>query len=47
MFIKHWISIFGAPNYIFSDNGGEFIEDSFLYVWKVQGSLLTKDTTIL
>ena len=29
MFMKHWISIFGAPNYIFSDNGGEFIGDNF------------------
>ena len=29
MFIKHWISIFGAPNYIFSDNRGEFIGDGF------------------
>ena len=29
MFMKHWISIFGAPNYIFSDNGGEFIGDDF------------------
>ena len=27
MFMKHWISIFGAPNYIFSDSGGEFIGD--------------------
>ena len=29
MFIKHWIHIIGAPNYIFSDNGGEFIGDDF------------------
>ena len=29
MFIKHWIHIFGSPNYIFSDNGGEFISDDF------------------
>ena len=29
MFMKHWISIFYAPNYIFSDNGGEFIGDDF------------------
>ena len=29
MFIKHWISISGAPNYIFSDNGDEFIGDDF------------------
>ena len=27
--MKHWISIFGAPNYIFSDNGDEFIGDNF------------------
>ena len=29
MFIKRWIHIIGAPNYIFSDNGGEFIGDDF------------------
>ena len=29
MFMKHLISIFGGPNYIFSDNGGEFIGDDF------------------
>ena len=29
MFMKHWISIFGAPNYIFSDKRGEFIGDDF------------------
>ena len=29
MFMKHWISIFGAPNCIFSDNGGEFMGDDF------------------
>ena len=29
MFMKHWISIFGAQNYIFSDNRGEFIGDDF------------------
>ena len=27
--MRHWISIFGASNYIFSDNGGEFIGDEF------------------
>ena len=29
MFMRHWISIIGAPNYIFSDNGGEFIGEDF------------------
>ena len=29
MLMKHWISIFGVPNYIFSDNGGELIGDDF------------------
>ena len=29
MFIRHRISIFGDPNYIVSDNGGEFIGDDF------------------
>ena len=28
-FIKTWISIFGAPQKIFGDNGGEFIGDKF------------------
>ena len=28
-FIKTWISIFSAPQKIFSDNGGEFISDQF------------------
>ena len=30
MFMKHWISIFGAPNYIFSDKRGEFIGMIFM-----------------
>ena len=29
-FMKSWISIFGAPRKVFSDNGGEFIGDDFL-----------------
>ena len=29
VFMKHWIAIFGATRKIFSDNGGEFIGDSF------------------
>ena len=28
-FIKNWLSIFGAPKRLFSDNGGEFINDEF------------------
>ena len=28
-FIKNWLSIFGAPKRLFSDNGGEFISDEF------------------
>ena len=30
MLMKHWISNFGGPHYICSDNGGEFIRDSFI-----------------
>ena len=29
VFIKNWLSIFGAPKRLFSDNGGEFINDEF------------------
>ena len=29
VFIKNWLSIFGAPKKLFSDNGGEFIIDEF------------------
>ena len=28
-FTKNWLSIFGAPKRLFSDNGGEFINDEF------------------
>ena len=28
-FIKIWLSIFGAPKKLFSDNGGKFISDKF------------------
>ena len=28
-FIKNWLSIFGAPKRLCSDNGGEFISDEF------------------
>ena len=28
-FLKHWVSLFGIPREIFSDNGGEFIGDEF------------------
>ena len=28
-FIKNWLSIFGAPKRLFTDNGGEFISDEF------------------
>ena len=28
-FIKNWLSIFGVPKRLFSDNGGEFISDKF------------------
>ena len=28
-FIKNWLSIFGAPKRLFSDNGEEFISDKF------------------
>ena len=29
VFLKHWVSLFGVPRKIFSDNGGEFIGDEF------------------
>ena len=28
-FIKNWLSIFGVPKRLFSDNGGKFISDEF------------------
>ena len=28
-FLKHWVSLFGIPREIFSDNRGEFIGDEF------------------
>ena len=31
--IKNWLSIFGAPKRLFSDNGGEFISDEFYEIW--------------
>ena len=30
VFMKYWIAYFGSPNTVFSDNGGEFIGQSFL-----------------
>ena len=29
-FLKHWISIFGTPISVFSDNGGEFVSKDFI-----------------
>ena len=29
VFIKNWLSIFGAPKKLFSDNGGEFISEFY------------------
>ena len=29
MFMKYWISIFGAPNWSFGDNEGEFMSDFY------------------
>ena len=34
VFIKNWLSIFGAPKRLFSDNGGEFINDEFYEICK-------------
>ena len=34
MLMKHWISNFGGPHYICSDNGGEFIRDSFYDMYR-------------
>ena len=39
-FIKNWLSTFGAPKRLFSDNGGEFISDKF-YEIKVYTNLIT------
>ena len=36
MFIKQWICIFGAPHCIFSDNGVEFINNTFYKIVKLQ-----------
>ena len=30
--INQWIAIFGSPKTIFSDNGGEFIEEQFVKI---------------
>ena len=30
MFLKYWISLFGTPNILFSDNGGEFVSKDFI-----------------
>ena len=29
-FLKRWISLFGSPNTVFSDNGGEFVSNNLL-----------------
>ena len=29
-FLEHWISIFGTPISVFSDNGGEFVSKDFI-----------------
>ena len=31
-FLKHWISIFGTPISMFSDNGGEFASKGFINI---------------
>ena len=30
MFLKYWISLFGSPSKVFSDNGGEFVSKEFI-----------------
>ena len=37
-FMKSWISIFGAPRKVFSDNGGEFIGDDFFDMCETFGN---------
>ena len=32
IFMKHWIAIFGAPKTVFSENGEEFIGESFVEI---------------
>ena len=49
---KHWISIFGTPNFISSDNGGEYIADDFYdmcgkFDIKVSGMALAHEVTVL
>ena len=29
VFLRYWIAVFGAPNKVFSDNGGEFVGEAF------------------
>ena len=30
MFLKHWISQFGSPKNVFSDNGGECVSTDYI-----------------
>ena len=30
--MKHWIAIFGAPKTVFSENGEEFVGESFVEI---------------
>ena len=30
MFLKYWISLFGSPNTVLGDNGGEFVSKEFI-----------------
>ena len=43
VFMKCWISLFGAPKKVFSDNGGEFICDEFINMCDAFG--ITVSTT--
>ena len=43
VFMKCWISLFGAPKKVFSDNGGEFIGDEFINMCDAFG--ITVSTT--
>ena len=29
VFLRYWIAVCGAPNKVFSDNGGEFVGEAF------------------
>ena len=42
MFLKYWISLFGSPNTVFSDKGGEFVSNEFDYCMNFSMEIKTK-----